>query len=101
MNDKLKFDEAIKHMQDKLQSTASTVGVFTESEAKLRSPVDTGHLRRSISHDTMVDNTRASVFTGTSVDYAPYVERDQPYIKPAIMENTSSIQSLIHKGLKV
>lgn len=104
---KLRFKEARQHMLDKIQGTASTVGVFVESEAKIRTPVDTGHLRRSISHDTNVTADKSSVFIGTNVEYAEVVElglgnqEAQPYLIPAIDENVSTIKDLIHKGLKI
>lgn len=102
-----RFDEAKKMMQSKLQSTANTVGVFLESETKIRTPVDTGHLRRSISHDTEVKQTKATVFIGSNVEYDPIVEfglggqPEQPHYRPAITENVRKIQEIIIKGMRV
>lgn len=103
----LRFDEARKMMQNNLKNTASTVGVFLESESKSRTPVDTGHLRRSITHDAKVGKNKATVFVGSNVEYDKTVElglggqRAQPHHAPAITENVATIQSLINKGLKV
>lgn len=106
MDEKIRFKEARKLMEDNLKSTASRVGIFVESEAKYRTPVDTGHLRRSLTHNARSNKRKTTVFVGTNVKYAPEVELGigqpaQPYIAPAINENTSVIQSLIHEGLTV
>lgn len=61
-----------------------------ESGAKLRSPVDTGRLRGSITHDLSESGLGAVI--GTNVEYSPYVEfgterqRAQPYLLPALEE---------------
>lgn len=103
----LRFAEAKKHMQNNLISTASTVGVFVEAESKIRTPVDTGHLRRAISHDTNVGKNKATVHVGSNVEYDPIVElglggqKAQPHHVPAITENVSAINNIISKGMKV
>lgn len=99
---KLRIKEAQAHMQKKLEQTSKQVGVFLEAESKARTPVDTGHLRRSISHDTEVSDTKAVVGVGSNVEYDPHVELNhQPHHKPAITENISTIQSMVHKGMKL
>lgn len=103
------FNKAREHMLNKLQETAKTVGLFAETEAKLRTTVDTGHLRRSISHETDVTPEKASVFIGSNVEYDPVIELGsvaknipaQPHYQPAIFENVLAIQQLIAKGMKV
>lgn len=106
---KLRFKEAKQHMQNNLEKTASTVGVYVESETKIRTPVDTGHLRSAISHETNIKPNKASVFIGSNVEYDPVVELGsvsknipaQPHYQPAIAENVLTIQQLINKGMKV
>lgn len=103
----LKFDEAKKMMMDKLNNTANQVGVFLESESKARTPVDTGHLRRSIGHETNVSKDKATVFVGSNVEYDKFVElgtykqKAQPHHVPSVTENVGALQSMIKKGLKV
>jgi len=94
-------------MLAKAKATASTVGVFLEAESKARAAVDTGHLRRSISHQTNVTPTLSSVFFGTNVEYAPIVElgsinqQAQPYLIPSITENLATLQKMIQEGMRV
>ena len=57
--------------------------------AQEKTPVRTGHLRRSEGIKSEVQGSRAVAFIGTDVDYAPYVEFGtsrmgaQPYLRPA------------------
>lgn len=106
MSDELRTAEAIKMMRNKLAKTASQLGVFLEAESKARTPVDTGHLRRSTTHKTNVKDTKAEVFVGSNVEYDPYVElgigqKAQPHHLPAITENVKEIQQIIIKGMSV
>ena len=107
VKDDLRFNEARKHVASKLQGTASQIGVFLESESKARAPVDTGHLRSQITHDTNVQKTKATVFVGSNVEYDPHVElgtykqQAQPHHKPAVTENVSQIQGMVKKGMKL
>lgn len=61
-----------------------------ENIAKQLAPVDTGNLRRSITHDINTGGLAADI--GTDVDYAEHVERGtansppQPYMEPALDE---------------
>lgn len=48
------------------------IGLAAERFAKLDTPVDTGRLRNSITH--VIDMSDTSVYVGTNVEYAPYVE---------------------------
>ena len=45
--------------------------LLVEAQAKADCPVDTGTLRRSITHEFIGDNT---IQVGTNLDYGPYVE---------------------------
>lgn len=55
-----------------VQRALEEIGIKAESYAKLKCPVDTGRLRNSITHNaTMQEDT---VYIGTNVEYAPYVE---------------------------
>ncbi len=48
------------------------IGLAAERFAKRACPVDTGRLRNSITHALNMDEE--SVYVGTNVEYAPYVE---------------------------
>ena len=60
----------ISAMNGQIPPALEAVGLQAEGYAKLKCPVDTGRLRNSISH-AVKGNT---VYIGTNVDYAPYVE---------------------------
>lgn len=72
--------------------------LIVERAAKEIVPVDTGHLRRSIT--SVVDEGRGVI--GTSVEYAPNVElgigqRPQPFLTPAFLNNLDDIKEIIRK----
>lgn len=100
-----RFDDAIKDMQQKRDRAIKKVCLFVEAEAKLRTPVDTGTLRRNITHGTKSDEKESIGRVGTNVEYAPYVEKGttttpaQPYLVPAIEENLDQLRSIIKKEL--
>ena len=89
----------------KAEKTAlEEVGFFVEAEAKLRTTVSTGTLKRSIT--SAVDANDKSVTIGTNIEYATYVEKGtsrqkaKPYLTPAVEENKSKIKSILEKHLK-
>lgn len=103
-----KFKQAINEIKKKREKVIKEIAVFVEGEAKIRTPVDTGHLRRSISHKTKTDEQQSTATIGTNVEYAAAVEYGvvsknipaQPYLRPAIDENLGDIKDIINKGLK-
>ena len=68
--------------------------LIVEAAAKTLSPVDTGNLRGSITHEVNPDNAKV----GTNVEYSPYVEYGtskmsaQPYLRPALDNNIEAIK---------
>lgn len=63
--------KAIEEAMDRAIATAlEEIGLTAERYAKRETPVDTGRLRNSITHVIGTD----SVYIGTNVEYAPYVE---------------------------
>ena len=82
-----------------------------ESQAKALTPVDTGHLKRSIVPSIDGNNNVAEGAVSTNVEYAAYVEfgttkmRAQPYLRPAVRIVKPKIDNLvineIRKAMKV
>ena len=78
------------------------IGLLAEGYAKALSPVDTGRLRSSISHDTDDD----TAYIGTNVEYAAYVElgtqktKAQPYLRPAVEDHGTQYRQLAEQHLK-
>lgn len=94
-------DEAIRILNQRVETALEAAGIFIEVQAKKNSPVDTGNLRNSITHETEGNTTNI----GSNVEYAPYVEMGtsrhsaQPFLAPAINDNLSKIESIIKQYL--
>jgi len=73
------------------------IGLTAEKYAKEITPVDTGRLRNSITHN--VDGKE--VYVGTNVEYAPHVEygtikqKAQPFLRPAATEHSQTYKQII------
>lgn len=65
-------DEAIKAKDEAVARALETIGLVAERYAKEYAPVDTGRLRNSISHEAVPEEE--TVYIGTNVEYAPYLE---------------------------
>jgi HK97 gp10 family phage protein len=103
-----RFDDAIKDMQQRRKMIAEKIGTFVEAEAKHRVSVDTGHLRRSITHKTDHSKNKSSVFIGTNVEYAKVLEEgSEPhetiYDKPTHLKINGrwvTVKKIKHPGTK-
>ena len=90
----------IRLMDEKKEEILTEAGRFVTGEAKLRAPVDTGDLRKSIK-EVMYDDMTIQI--GTSVEYSEYVEfgtsrqSPQPYLLPAYEENLENIKRIMRK----
>ena len=80
------------------------VGLVAEGYAKKACPVDTGRLRNSITHQ--VRPSEKSVYIGTNVEYAPYVElgtsrmKPQPFLRPAAADHENTYKKIFESELK-
>lgn len=87
------------------KAALTAIGAFVESEAKVRTPVDTGNLRDSITY--RVNEGEKNVAIGTNAEYAQWVEKGssrssaQPFLTPAVESNTSRIQELVRGAWKM
>ena len=85
-------------MQGAIDRALEIIGGKAESYAKALSPVDTGRLRNSITHQQYDENTE---IIGTNVEYAPYVElgthkmRSRPYLRPAAENHGEEYKQVI------
>ena len=103
-------------------------GLLVEATAKLNCPVETGTLRRSITHEVNDD----TVYIGTNLEYAPYVEygtglfaekgdgrqtpwkyqdvngdwhttagqHGHPYLRPALTTNQQNISDILQEEIE-
>lgn len=87
-----------------LAKALEEVGLVAEGYAKKACPVDTGRLRNSITHQ--VRPSEKSVYIGTNVEYAPYVElstsrtKGQPFLRPAATEHEGTYKKIFESELK-
>jgi len=90
----------------KLKEVLTKSVIEVERKAKLKSPVDTGRLRASITHEVSKLRSQHIGRVGTNVEYAPYQEfgtvkiKAQPYLLPALRESMRFIKKLIEKAFK-
>lgn len=80
------------------------IGMLVEAEAKQRAVVDTGNLKRSITHVVNKSEKEPFATIGTSVEYAEYVEKGtskmkaRPFLQPAIDEGKKQITAIVQKA---
>lgn len=80
--------------------------IAIEGEAKLKSPVDTGYMRASITHQVQSKGHEVVGLVGTNVEYAPYVEygagkrTPKPFLHPAYEKHIEQIKGDIKQALK-
>lgn len=80
-------------LPDALNTGLDVVGQIVVGESKLRTPVDSGNLRKSITHK--VEGT--AVYVGTNVEYAPFVHEGtryqdaQPFLQDAVDQNMDKL----------
>lgn len=118
--------EVIQAKDEAVEKALNVIGLVAERYAKELCPVDTSRLKNSISHE-VDENT---VYVGTNVEYAPYVEfgtgkfaeggrptpwsyqddkgnwhttngmKPQPYLKPAIENHLDEYKQYLKDELQ-
>jgi HK97 gp10 family phage protein len=95
-------EEVLRLFEEATERALEKIGLVAEGYAKKLTPVDTGRLRNSISHE--VDGQ--DVYIGTNVEYAPYVEmgtvrtKAQPFLKPAATEHSQTYKGILESEYK-
>ncbi|WP_282804273.1 HK97-gp10 family putative phage morphogenesis protein [Clostridium tetani] len=85
-----------------IEDSLHELGVTATTNTQAVTPVDTGKLRRSITHKTDSKNLR--VYVGTNVQYAINVhegtskQKANPFITNGIKETQSSIRDILKKN---
>ena len=94
--------EILKAFEQATERGLEKIGLVAEGYAKKLTPVDTGRLRNSITHE--VDGN--DVYIGSNVEYAPYVElgtskqKAQPFLKPAATEHSGTYKGILESEYK-
>lgn len=95
-------DEVIAALKNAKKRGLEAIGLTAEGYAKKDTPVDTGRLRNSISHET--DDEAA--YIGTNVEYALYVElgargrAGRHMLQRAAAEHTDEYKRLMEDSMK-
>lgn len=96
--------EVIAAKDAAVERALEAIGQQAVGYAKLLAPVDTGRLRNSMTHEVRADED--SVYVGTNVEYAPYVElgtrrsKAQPFLRPAIEKHKDEYKRIAEEILK-
>ena len=105
-------DLAAREIRAATRRALETIGLLAEGYAQDKCPVGTpestgipgyqgGTLRGSITHEV----SGGSVYIGTNVEYAPYVELGtrcmgpRPYLRPAATEHGSQYRQVVRREL--
>lgn len=126
--------EVLRAAEEAIERALEAVGMQAENYAKMKCHVDTGLLRNSITHalsgqapatteykadkadkngniasgsyDGQAPIEPGTVFIGTNVEYAPYVEMGTrhsdpyPFLEPAITEHVDEYKRLVEEYLR-
>ena len=96
--------EVLNALSEQIEQALIAIGLTAESYAKQDCPVDTGRLRNSITN--AVKMGEQSVYIGSNVEYAAFVElgtsrmKPRPYLKPAATQHTAEYKALAEQALK-
>jgi len=88
--------EVVKETEGKVAKAVREATLWVLTDAILRCPVDTGTLRNSIDFDT--NEFQGIVFS--NIEYAHPVETKQPFLRPALYNNTKKIASFFNKRMR-
>ena len=104
------LERAIRNIQDfevekkeEIKNVVKETAFKIQANAKQRTPVDTGHLKRNIEVDISQDELSADI--GTNVEYGKYVEfgtatqKSQPFLFPAYEEEKDEYISNLERVL--
>ena len=97
-------DDVKRAKDEAIARALEAIGIQAEGDVAMLTPVDTGRLRASITHDARPDEE--SVYIGSNVFYSPYVEygtkktKAQPFLKPGIMNNIEIYKQITEQYLK-
>ncbi len=102
-----KFKNLNNELQTALSQAVSAGAAVVERSAKEKVRVDTGRLRNSIREMQKFESSgKVESQVGTDVEYGPANEfgtprmQAQPYLRPAVDENTAEIEAAIEAKIK-
>lgn len=93
-------EQAIQDMQKRKRKAIEEAVAIVEAEAKLTSPVLSGTLRRSLSHEIVENGDEMVGAVGTNLEYAGVVEYQYGFLEDAVDNNLDKIRERIAEVLK-
>lgn len=112
-------DRVIDEIGERRKRALTAAAIQLEGEIAIRTPVDTGHLRASISHIAPLGRSRKGgdrlsgkipegmAVVGTNTEYAAYVEygtryqKAQPYMRTGYAAAKPDIDRIITEGFRI
>lgn len=91
------FQRAIQDIRARRKRAVEEVCLIVEADAKQLCPVDTGTLKRSITHKVKDEENKTLGAVGSNVEYAYWAERHTPYLEPAVDQNQQVIINRIEE----
>lgn len=96
--------ECLDEFESSVEKALEMIGLIAERYAKELVRKDTGRLQNSITHATAEGDT---VYIGTNVEYAPYIELGTsrnhgpyPFLRPAAENHADEYKKIIESELK-
>jgi len=91
--------EVDQAMDRAILKTLTAIGIFLIGRAKLLVPVDTGRLKNSLQYDAEGKELYygSGDVEGQPVNYATFVEKKKPFIKPSVFDNKEKIERLANR----
>lgn len=96
----MSYAEAIKDMQKRKERAMKEAMLMIEADAKLTSPVLTGTLRRSLTHEITQNGDELIGTVGTNLEYAGKVEYQYGFLEGAVDRNLENIRQRIAEVLR-
>ncbi len=94
------FQKAIDDVKARRERAVKEALLMVEADAKLLAPVQTGTLKRSITHEVKSDDSQTMGSVGSNVEYAYWADRNQPYLSAAVDMNQENIKRKMEEVLK-
>lgn len=88
-------------LPEHLEAAAEEIALRVQADAAREVNVDTGRLRSSLDHEVeRIATHTVKAAIGSDVEYAPFVEMDYPFLRPALEENHDLIEQRIGAAIE-
>ncbi len=96
-----RLQELQSQANENLEAAAEEISLRVMADARRNVNVDTGRLRADINQEVeRISEHTVRAIIGSNVDYAPFQEVINPYLRPAIRNNADWIRQRIEQALE-